>query len=46
MQKIIGQIVLSLLTSIVAEMILDHYFRKPKAQLRLHPKNKKHETPV
>jgi hypothetical protein len=41
MYKIVGQIIIALATSIVAELILDHYFRKPKAQLRLHPKSKK-----
>ena len=35
MYKLAGQIVISLVVSVIAELVLDHFFRKPKAQLKL-----------
>lgn len=40
MHKLAGQIVLSLIIAIITEVIMDHFYRKPKAQLQL-PWNKK-----
>lgn len=35
MQKLLAQIVLTLVTTILTEVILDRFYRKPKARLQL-----------